>query len=352
MGKLLKVLALVTFVFGIFNGVTFAEEKKAEKYELIVSAIPAGQRPYLVAAKLVELINKESDKVKAVFIEGQHPHIHIKILAERPDLRKKYLFFNNTQTFWESKVGILKLPSSMSIEDVRYISGVHVAAFGLCTLNPDIKTLKDLEGKKVVFDLLPNGSRQVVFSEILKESGVDVNKIEFVFATFPNAVSLMRDGLVDVIYFTASLASDYSWGLVPLLIELSRVRKLYYISFDKEAVMRFKKKSGSFIGVATIPPRALSETQTDPCVSVLNYMGFSVHKDMPDEVVTEVLKIIYKNSDIFQDKSMNGVLMQRELLASLNIPESLYHPAALRFFKEKGIRIGDAMEILSVKVNR
>jgi TRAP-type uncharacterized transport system substrate-binding protein len=61
--------------------------------------------------------------------------------------------------------------------------------------------------------------------------------------------------------------------------------------------------------------------------------------DMPDDVVAEILRIGYENAYKLKEATIEAEIITKETLASLSMPESGYHPAAVKFFKGKGIKI-------------
>ena len=60
---------------------------------------------------------------------------------------------------------------------------------------------------------------------------------------------------------------------------------------------------------------------------------------MPDHVVTEILRVVYENVHKFKEYTFLGAILTQETLASLSVPAGSYHPAAVKFFNEKGIKI-------------
>jgi len=57
-------------------------------------------------------------------------------------------------------------------------------------------------------------------------------------------------------------------------------------------------------------------------------------------VVHEVCRIMYENSKKFAEYHFLGKAITRETLAELPGGEKRWHRAALKFYKEKGIKIG------------
>jgi len=48
---------------------------------------------------------------------------------------------------------------------------------------------------------------------------------------------------------------------------------------------------------------------------------------------------MYENIEKFKEYTHMGAILTKETMASLSVPESSYHPAAVKFYKQKGIKI-------------
>lgn len=310
-------------------------------FELTISTLPAGFASYTLGVALAEQINKNSTWLKATHIEGRGPAEHMKLLVTKPERRKNYLFFNTTWDIWEAKKQIgpyAKFP--FKYEEFRFVSLSGIAGNGLCTLDPNIKSLKDLVGKRVIFDSSRGKGREIVYKGILIEAGVQLEKINYQYSSGKAAADTLRDGLVDAIYTGSVLIKLPNKHVTsPFTKELVATKKTYFISFDERYVKAYKDKTGHPLDFMTLPPKMLGPMQTEPCGVLIKPLGYCAHLDMPDHVVTEVLRVIYENAHVFKDYTPIGAIITQETIAHLGIPEGAYHPAAVKFFKEKGIKV-------------
>ena len=312
-----------------------------EPFELTISTIPAGFASYTLGVGLAEQINKNSKWLKAIHIEGRGPAEHMKLLVTHPDRRKNYLFFNTPWDLWEAKKQIgpyAKFP--FNYDEFRFVSLSGIAGNGLCTLDPEIKSLKDLVGKRVIFDSGPGKGREIAYNGVLKEAGIPIDKIKYQYSAGKAAADTLRDGLVDVIY-TGSVLQKLPNIHVnsPFIAELVATKATYFISFDERHVKAFQEKTGHPLDFMKVPPKTFGPLQSDPCVTLIKTLGYSAHLDMPDHVISEVLRIIYENAHRFEEYTPLGAIITKETVASMGIPQEAYHPAALKFFKEKGIKV-------------
>jgi TRAP-type uncharacterized transport system substrate-binding protein len=131
-----------------------------------------------------------------------------------------------------------------------------------------------------------------------------------------------------------------AWANSPFQKELVATKDVYFISFDRASVQKFKDKTGHPAGYTQLPPGTLGPLQKEPTGVMVKPLGFSAHKDMPAEVVAEVLRIVSENADKLKEYTPMAEIIRKDTLASLGVPSSWYHAAALTFFQQNGIKVG------------
>lgn len=336
----LALVALCAFLLGPSRA--RAQGATHKPFELTISTIPAGFATYTIGVGLAELINKNSTWLKAVHIEGRGPTEHMKSLVKNPERRKNYLFFNTPWDLWEARKGIGTYKNfPFNYQELGFVFLTGVAADSLCTTNPKIKTLKDLANRRVIFDSSPGKGRELVFDGILKAAGVPVSTINHQYATGKAAADTLRDGLVDAVYGGSVLkALPNTWVNSPFQKELVATKDVYFISFPREDVEKFKEETGHPAGYTQLPPGMLGPLQKEPTGVMVKPLGFCADKDMPAEVVDEILRIVYENADKLKEYTPMAEIIRKDTLASLGVPRSWYHPAALKFFEEHGVKVG------------
>lgn len=336
-------LGLFIFLVSFFSTSVEAQSapKPREPFQLEISTIPAGFASYNIGVAVADVVSRNSTWLKAVHIEGRSPAAHMRTLVTKPEKRKNYLFFNTTWDLWEAKKQVgpyAKFP--FNYDEFRFVMLIGVAGNGLCAKDPNIKTVKDLGGKKVIFDSTPGSGRELVYYGVLKESGVSPESLKSQYATGQAAADALRDGLIDVIYTGSTLQKLPNIHMnSPFMTELVTTAKAYFISFDERPVKAFKDKTGHPVTLMTIPPRTFSPTQTEPYGTLIKPLALCAHQDMPEEVVTEFLRVIYENAHRLKEATVAAEIINKDTLASLSVPESGYHPAAVKFFKSKGVKI-------------
>ncbi len=190
-------------------------------------------------------------------------------------------------------------------------------------VDPNIKTLADLKGKKFYAFMKTMRILNEFVPMLVRESGVNPNDIEFLTYTDINeATKGIQDGkAVGVFYIPTVLP----------IVELDRVKPVYAIPVAKEVVERAQKefpfilfdvwKKGDGISKADTPGAFL------PCL-------MTARANLDPDIVYQVVKTIYSHYDDYKDKHpiMKEWTPQRAV-AILTAPE---HPGAIKYFKEAG----------------
>ena len=312
-----------------------------QPYSIEISTLPAGFSTYTMGVALADLINKNSTWLKAIAVEGRGAAENMKLLVRKPDKRKNTVFFNVPWELWGAKNGATAFKGfDFDYDEFKFIHFSGMAVDVLMTLDPEIKDLHDLTGKKVCFDTAPGKSRHVVYNGILEQIGVDLTKLHQQYGSGKITADRLRDGLVEVGY-GAGLVTKLPniQKLSPFSAQLVATKDTYFISFPEAAVNAFKQKTGHPLVYVKIPPKMYSPLQTKELGGLGKSLGFCAHQSLPDEVVTEILRIVYQNAHKFISYTPLAAVITQKTLASMGIPESGYHPAAVRFFKQNDIPV-------------
>ena len=71
----------------------------------------------------------------------------------------------------------------------------------------DIRTAKDLEGKRVAVNIL-NNIQSLTLNEILKENGADPSRVEYVAIPFPQMAATLQKGQIDAVHVVEPFLTD------------------------------------------------------------------------------------------------------------------------------------------------
>jgi TRAP transporter TAXI family solute receptor len=305
-----------------------------EHYEIEIYTNINGTSTYVLGVALADIINKYSTWLRATAMESPGPNETAMMLINEPTQQTRAIGYLITQ---DALLGYP--PYNGPNEDLR-----NLAAYGLVcnlymTTNSELRTLKDLDGKRVALGTRPNIPRVDMQEKIFENLGV---KPVYEYLPFNDAVTALSDGKIDALVgggFAISAAAD-KWIPNPAMAELLARTKIYYISMEGDSLWRAKTELNHMLlpGVITVPAGKFDANWNQPVTLQADYLCWASHKNMPDDVVTEILTQMADHADEFANYIANGAYISAENMAKMDMPEWV-HPAAEAFYKSRGIEI-------------
>jgi TRAP-type uncharacterized transport system substrate-binding protein len=110
-----------------------------------------------------------------------------------------------------------------------------------------------------------------------------------------------------------------------------------------------KQATGHPGTIVTIPAGNIGKHQKEPTTALGKCMNWGVDVSMPDEVVTEILRIYMENVDKFQQLSPAARVITKKSIAAVEVPEARMHPAAVKFYKANKIPMGSLKDAGLIK---
>jgi TRAP-type uncharacterized transport system substrate-binding protein len=221
----------------------------------------------------------------------------------------------------------------------RFVARYNTTIHPFVTLDKNIRTMQDMKGKRV-FEGRKHGMRWLDTEKIFIEAGIrDTLKVSH--GAFGGGARALADGLVDVAV-QIGVAPVVPTEFTPLatLQRLMASKKVYFVSYDKEAFERAVEKYGLWVWPMTVPPKVMGPLQTQPVVAKYEALGLMADKSVDDKVIYEVLRILDTYSGKLKEFHAEGKWVKRENLGISGChPLEEYHPGAAKYFKEHGIRM-------------
>jgi TRAP transporter TAXI family solute receptor len=189
-----------------------------------------------------------------------------------------------------------------------------------------VRSVADLNGR--VVSLGPRGgSAEFVGDRVLELFNVKPRRV--VYLGFADGATAMRDGTVDANFGVIGLP-------VPAWVEASIVRPARFFGFTREQVETLTAK---FPYLARTAIRAgVYRGQDDVIPTVQMWNAAVVHKDMPEDFVYELVKVIFANRDFLATVHPTSNETLPVNLFYIKLP---LHPGAVRFFREQGVKLAD-----------
>lgn len=295
---------------------------------------PFGTGSYVIGSAL-EQISKKHPWLHVVSSESPGFVYNIKKIASDPEMQKTTIFGSGPVVAALAEQG--EKPFDKKYPPVKLLGNYNSGAIWLATLNPNIKTVKDLEGKKIALGRAPQINWAVEPKAVIEYGyGIPANKINIQFAGPKEAVAALMDGTVDAAVVGGYLNPEKSLiSLSPQTMEFAASgRNIHYLGWSADAINKTRAK-GIPISAYTVPANSFQGLNAPLPVFVDNN-AWVASPNFPDEYAYEITKMVIANIDKFAEFTALGKLMSPGALAFGWAKEDI-HPGALRAYKEAGI---------------
>ncbi len=214
------------------------------------------------------------------------------------------------------------------IESFRVIGGLYAEAVQLVTMNPQIKSVADLRGKKVSIGAAGSG---VYFNavDILAAAGMTENDIVPQYQSFADSADALKDGKIDAAFIVAGAPT-------PAIQELCTSASAYLVPIDGDIAKKLMEGGSSFYTEYKIPANTY-KGQTEDVITVTVKATLIVSASAKEEDVYNITKAIFDNVDAITASHAKGAELSFENATSgMAAP---FHAGAAKYFKEKGITV-------------
>ena len=214
---------------------------------------------------------------------------------------------------------------------IRMVAHLYVSYFHLVTLgNSPIKSVADLKGKRVSTGA-PGSGTEVVAFRVLEAFGINPDKdIKRDRLSVVESVNALKDGKTDAFFWVGGLPTaaildlaatpNLSMKLIPTDVALPKIFQKYGEIYVKAAIPKTAyPKLTADVGVVGIPNVLVCNTNADP------------------ELIYRSLKAMFdfKNELVAVHSEAKELTLQNAVIKTV-VP---YHPGAIKFFKEKGMKM-------------
>lgn len=198
----------------------------------------------------------------------------------------------------------------------------------------DINKIEDLKGKRVASDFGGHAVISLSVEGALKTGGLSWSDVRPV----PVAGALAGPAALD------GGRVDATWSSLgmPAVREIHAKKGVRYLDTPNTPQNLKTLRETIFPGVNLTLVKANPDVGVHQDIHMINYDAYLIgHKDVDAKAVKAVLTALWDKSDalIKIHRGLSG--FKREVAVSAN-PVIPYHPAAIEFYKEKGIWTGDA----------
>ncbi len=290
---------------------------------------PSGMGGYMANFALGEVLTKYSTWVHGSIVETGGVGENIMLVAEDPQNKMGYA---STTTMALAMKGNPPYPGPM-------LKGRAIAKFGnvatpIVTLDPNIKTIADLKGKTINTQYVGNPHDDWVWG-MLANHGISKDEIKITYLGFQGGADALIAGKVDA---TLIGNSGVPISMMPITQKLMAAKDVYAIQLDPADTAAAAKASGMPFYVDWIRKADNPGLPADmPGLGMSLY--YFVNVEMDDDVVTEILRVLYEHLDEIKPAYAGFRGLTPEVFTGVRgYPKEHYHPAAIKFFEEKGLK--------------
>ncbi len=305
------------------------EKQAAEAYKITILTGSTAGTYYPVGTAYAELLNKYSDgKISARAVEGRASVSNIKDICN--GVANAGLAQNDISYYAYHGTTISDFEGNPQ-KCIRAVAVLYPETIQIVTLaDSGINSLQDLAGKKVAVGAEGSGTYWNA-RQILEAAGV-WDQIIPEYRKFSDIVEDLKLGNIDAAFLTAGiptsaveqLAAEVNIKIIPVPTDVYQKLKQQYPFYTQVVI-----PAGTYKGLN-------EDVQTVAVMSML-----LVHKDVPDDIVYLMTKILFEHVDELKSKvqkqSVQYISLQHAL-DGLSIP---LHPGAYKYYTEKGLNVPD-----------
>ena len=316
------VSALLAIGFGV---AAVAGAASAQNKQLTVATGGTGGVYYPLGGGYANIIGKELPGYTATAEVTGGSVDNLKLVGSgRSDLG-----LSQVDAAWDAINGKDKFPSKLPIQAlaVMYPNHMHVVTVD----GTGISKVEDLKGKRVSTGS-PGSATEVFALRVLEAAGLDPDKdVRKERLGVAESVNAIKDKKIEAFFWVGGLPTAAVTDLAA-----TPNTKIKMIDFAYLAP-KMNAKYGPLYAEAVIPKTTYSGMEADNTnISVWNIMA--VNASMPADLAYNLTKILLEKRDDLAKVHKEALNVKPEL-QSLKRSGVPFHPGALKYFAEKGIKV-------------
>lgn len=221
--------------------------------------------------------------------------------------------------------GLRTFENEGKIESFRVVGGLYAEAVQLVTMDPNIKTVADLRGKKVSIGAAGSG---VYFNamDVLNAAGLTETDIVPQYQSFADSADALKDGKIDAAFIVAGAPT-------PAIQELASTSSVYLVPIDGDIAKKVMETS-PFYATYKIPAGTYNG-QTADVTTVTIKATLIVSASASEEDVYNLTKAIFDNKEAITHAKAAELSLENAT-DGMTVP---FHKGAAKYFAEKGITV-------------
>ena len=216
---------------------------------------------------------------------------------------------------------------SGKVDSFRVVAGLYAEAVQLVTMDPNIKSAKDLAGKAVSIGAPSSG---VYFNamDVLAAAGLTEADIKPQYLSFSDSADALKDGKIDAAFVVAGAPA-------PAITELCTTNDAYLVPMDGD-VADAMMAACPFYTTYVIPAGTYPKQDAD-VTTVTVKATLIVSASASEDDVYNLTKAIFDNAaDIAKENGKGAELSIDNATSGMTAP---FHKGAAKYFAEKGVTV-------------
>lgn len=323
---------MAAFIVGLFSSSSLAADIKLLK---IGTASPGGNW-YLSGAALAPKIEAALPGVRVTSTTGGGVSNTVKVNSG-DELQIGLSIANVQFQGYKGMPPFFKEP----MENIRLIGTIETMIWQMVVpRKSDIQSVYDLKNKRINPGKIGWGDR-VTAELVLKAHGLSLDDIKASGGVvnslgFDDAATMMQDGHLDC---------QMTYGaIMPFLLNLDTRPGLRWLPFGGKERDKFLAEDLSVGWFKAVLKKGAYDGVTEDIEGVGVQTTVIVNKDLPDDMVYEITKALYESGfqkDIFSAAEAKGFPKACDLSTVKSAMTIPVHPGAMKYFKEKGVSVGN-----------
>jgi TRAP-type uncharacterized transport system substrate-binding protein len=346
--KRFVLLGAITILLTLMIGTTpsmGAEKKEHEKVRIPILALPMGAGVYEWWATFERIFEENHPWLRIAAQETPGFVYNIQEMANNKKRWKECMFGTSLPVTEAAKYGLAPFfKKPIPTKPFKYVyptAGCGLSTWVWVTLDPNIKTMKDFEGKRLGLGLRGQINWGLWPTVATQTLGIKA-KLEYL-GPFP-AVDALLDGRVQAAQINAYFSTI--GGLKPRpLAALQKIvasgRKFYYVSYDNNWIQRAKTAKGYLLAQPwDINPGELPNLDRKVVGIQARPAGWAVHESFPDELAYEFTKFMIVHGKKLAKYSKIGDYFdvpKKFFVPVFGFTNENTHPSSIKAFKEYGL---------------
>ena len=213
------------------------------------------------------------------------------------------------------------------LDSFRVIGGLYAEAVQLVTMDPAIKSVADLKGKKVSIGASGSG---VYFNaiDVLAAAGLSEADIVPQYQSFGDSADALKDGKIDAAFIVAGAPT-------PAIQELCTTSDAYLVPIDGDVAATLMQSSPYYTTYKI--PAGTYEGQDAEVTTVTVKATLIVSASASEEDVYKLTAAIFDNIDAITAAHAKGAELSIDnAISGMTAP---FHKGAAKYFAEKGATV-------------